>query len=72
MLGYLGSIGLLRVHMLLGDSTLSLRVVENVALYQPESERILSHRVPNSDISCLHRLSIESLHYVAACHVVTY
>jgi len=34
-------IGLLRVHMLLDDSTLSLRVVENVAPNQPESERIL-------------------------------
>jgi translation initiation factor 3 subunit L len=34
MLGYFSLIGLLRVHTLLGDFTLALKVVENVELNQ--------------------------------------
>ena len=34
MLGYFSLIGLLRVHVLLGDFTLALKVVENVELNQ--------------------------------------
>jgi translation initiation factor 3 subunit L len=34
MLGYFSIIGLLRVHVLLGDFTLGLKVMENVELNQ--------------------------------------
>lgn len=34
MLGYFSIIGLLRVHVLLGDFTLALKVMENVELNQ--------------------------------------
>jgi translation initiation factor 3 subunit L len=37
MLGYFSLIGLLRVHVLLGDFTLALKVVENVELNQKVS-----------------------------------
>lgn len=41
MLGYFSIIGLLRVHVLLGDFTLALKVMENVELNQ--KVRILLH-----------------------------
>lgn len=34
MLGYFSIIGLLRVHVLLGDFTLALKVMENIELNQ--------------------------------------
>jgi translation initiation factor 3 subunit L len=37
MLGYFSIIGLLRVHVLLGDFTLGLKVMENVELNQKAS-----------------------------------
>ncbi len=37
MLGYFSIIGLLRVHVLLGDFTLALKVMENVELNQKVS-----------------------------------
>jgi hypothetical protein len=43
MLGYFSLIGLLRVHVLLGDFTLALKVVENVELNQKVG-RALSSR----------------------------
>jgi translation initiation factor 3 subunit L len=41
MLGYFSLIGLLRVHVLLGDFTLALKVVENVELNQKVSRSSL-------------------------------
>lgn len=38
MLGYFSVIGLLRVHVLLGDYTLALKVMENIELNQKVSE----------------------------------
>jgi len=56
MLGYFSLIGLLRVHVLLGDFTLALKVVENVELNQ----KVRTHRVLCIEISC--RLFIEPFH----------
>lgn len=39
MLGYFSVIGLLRVHVLLGDFTLALKVMENVELNQKVRDR---------------------------------
>lgn len=46
MLGYFSLIGLLRVHTLLGDFTLALKVLENVELNQKVR--------PTSYCMCLH------------------
>lgn len=43
MLGYFSLIGLLRVHVLLGDYTLALKVVEHVELGQKVRPVPLSH-----------------------------
>jgi len=40
MLGYFSIIGLLRVHVLLGDFTLALKVMENVELNQKVHLRV--------------------------------
>ena len=40
MLGYFSLIGLLRVHSLLGDFTLALKVMENVELNQKVSTQV--------------------------------
>ena len=46
LLGYFSVIGLLRVHSLLGDFTLALKVMENVELNQKVSHRrYISHSV---------------------------
>jgi translation initiation factor 3 subunit L len=67
MLGYFSVIGLLRVHVLLGDFTLALKVMENVEL--------------NQKVGILHALSSSFHTYVVskspfsrvtACHVTTY
>ena len=40
MLGYFSIIGLLRVHVLLGDFTLALKVMDNVELLLSEADRV--------------------------------
>jgi len=40
MLGYFSIVGLLRVHVLLGDFTLALKVMENVELNQKVGDHI--------------------------------
>lgn len=40
MLGYFSLIGLLRVHVLLGDFTLALKVMENIELNQKVRARL--------------------------------
>jgi translation initiation factor 3 subunit L len=42
MLGYFSIIGLLRVHVLLGDFTLALKVMDNVELNQKVNRLYLS------------------------------
>lgn len=44
MLGYFSLIGLLRVHVLLGDFTLALKVMENVELNQKVTI-IICHKI---------------------------
>ena len=69
MLGYFSLIGLLRVHVLLGDFTLALKVVENVELNQKVS-------IPSQGLHArtwsLFRSFIEPLHsrYRLSCRNV--
>lgn len=55
MLGYFSVVGLLRVHVLLGDYTLALKVMENVELNQKVSTRSSASSVPRSS-TCRHHL----------------
>jgi RNA polymerase I-associated factor PAF67 len=72
MLGYFSLIGLLRVHVLLGDFTLALKVVENVELNQKVSERIFSQRVSFCVLGSHAAHLIESLYprYCLSCRDV--
>ena len=54
MLGYFSLIGLLRVHSLLGDFTLALKVMENVELNQKVCTRLLRVLLCNSPSSSHH------------------
>jgi len=60
-LGYFSIVGLLRVHVLLGDFTLALKVMENVELNQKVGIHffeIVSRLGLNADV-ILSRLSVE-------------
>lgn len=59
MLGYFSLIGLLRVHVLLGDFTLALKVVENVELNQ---------KVGHEDLCCRTILTCSSVSYLESLH----
>lgn len=47
MLGYFSIIGLLRVHVLLGDFTLALKVMDNVELNQKVCRRTIPRDFAN-------------------------
>lgn len=66
LLGYFSVIGLLRVHSLLGDFTLALKVMENVELNQKvggQAETYIPVRLTRSQ---------SPFTRVTACHVTTY
>lgn len=65
MLGYFSIIGLLRVHVLLGDFTLALKVMDNIELNQKVGSWFAPIRT---------RLTLlqSPLTRVTACHVTTY
>ena len=66
MLGYFSIVGLLRVHSLLGDFTLALKVMENVELNQKVRHGLV---VSLTDFN----VEIKSpFTRVTACHVTTY
>lgn len=67
MLGYFSIIGLLRVHTLLGDFTLALKVMENVELSQ--KVRILLHLIPSYVCTDCPQSPFMR---VTACHVTTF
>lgn len=67
MLGYFSVIGLLRVHVLLGDFTLALKVMENVELNQ----RVSAQSWLNQSLH-IHIVSKSPFSRVTACHVTTY
>ena len=54
MLGYFSIIGLLRVHVHLGDFTLGLKVMENVELNQKVRFRSLVYNDRSPNISASH------------------
>ncbi|KAI0288326.1 eukaryotic translation initiation factor 3 subunit 6 [Russula brevipes] len=58
MLGYFSLIGLLRVHVLLGDFTLALKVVENVELNQKN---------PFTRVTACH---VATYYYVGFCYIM--
>ncbi|KAF5354336.1 hypothetical protein D9756_007320 [Leucocoprinus leucothites] len=58
MLGYFSIIGLLRVHVLLGDFTLALKVMENVELNQ---------KSPFSRVTACH---VTAYYYVGFCYIM--
>ncbi|KXN88666.1 Eukaryotic translation initiation factor 3 subunit L [Leucoagaricus sp. SymC.cos] len=58
MLGYFSIIGLLRVHVLLGDFTLALKVMENVELNQ---------KSPFSRVTACH---VTTYYYVGFCYIM--
>lgn len=58
MLGYFSIIGLLRVHTLLGDFTLALKVMENVELSQ-KVYSILLHPMSSYVLTVCSRRSCE-------------
>ncbi|KAI0314423.1 RNA polymerase I-associated factor PAF67-domain-containing protein [Amylostereum chailletii] len=58
MLGYFSLIGLLRVHVLLGDFTLALKVIENVELNQ---------KAPFTRVTACH---VATYYYVGFCYVM--
>ena len=58
MLGYFSLIGLLRVHVLLGDFTLALKVMENVELNQ---------KVPFTRVTACH---VATYYYVGFCYIM--
>jgi translation initiation factor 3 subunit L len=66
MLGYFSIIGLLRVHVLLGDFTLALKVMENIEMNQKVCYIFLP-TCPKTN------LIVEAFFTrVTACHVATY
>ena len=58
MLGYFSIIGLLRVHSLLGDFTLALKVMENVELNQ---------KSPFTRVTACH---VTTYYYVGFCYIM--
>ena len=66
LLGYFSIVGLLRVHSLLGDFTLALKVMENVELNQKVSSASDSRLIRYTDIFQ------SPFTRVTACHVTTY
>ncbi|KIM76905.1 hypothetical protein PILCRDRAFT_825908 [Piloderma croceum F 1598] len=58
MLGYFSIIGLLRVHVLLGDFTLALKVMENVELNQ---------KAPFTRVTACH---VATYYYVGFCYIM--
>jgi translation initiation factor 3 subunit L len=58
MLGYFSLIGLLRVHVLLGDFTLALKVMENVELNQ---------KAPFTRVTACH---VATYYYVGFCYIM--
>ena len=74
MLGYFSLIGLLRVHSLLGDFTLALKVMENVELNQ--KVRLLSHHpqrvfnIPQSPFSRVTACHVTTYYYVGFCYIM--
>jgi translation initiation factor 3 subunit L len=67
MLGYFSVIGLLRVHVLLGDFTLALKVMDSIELNQKVSKECVS-------LMNLADLPLTQAFFtrVTACHVATY
>lgn len=66
MLGYFSLIGLLRVHVLLGDFTLALKVMENIELNQKVCSMFLPTFLKTNPI-------VEAFFTrITACHVATY
>ena len=66
MLGYFSIIGLLRVHVLLGDFTLALKVMENIELNQKVCPIFLPAFLKANPV-------VEAFFTrVTACHVATY
>jgi translation initiation factor 3 subunit L len=68
MLGYFSIIGLLRVHVLLGDFTLALKVMENVELNQ----KVCFPCYPRAFYMMLNHGLQAPFTRVTACHVATY
>ena len=68
MLGYFSLIGLLRVHVLLGDFTLALKVMENIELNQKVCNRLwhIIQRL-NQTIGFLHASNRLSRSYILLC-----
>ena len=53
MLGYFSIIGLLRVHVHLGDFTLALKVMDNVELNQKVRSELIIVQIPLLNITSL-------------------
>ena len=53
MLGYFSIIGLLRVHVHLGDFTLALKVMDNVELNQKVRSELIIIQIPLLNITSL-------------------
>ncbi|KAI0764991.1 eukaryotic translation initiation factor 3 subunit 6 [Fomes fomentarius] len=64
LLGYFSIIGLLRVHSLLGDFTLALKVMENVELNQKASDCYCS---PFTRVTACH---VTTYYYVGFCYIM--
>jgi translation initiation factor 3 subunit L len=71
MLGYFSLIGLLRVHSLLGDFTLALKVIENVELNQ-KVRCFAASRVRRRPLTLRASALQSPFTRVTACHVATY
>src|SRR5882757_9375275 len=74
MLGYFSIIGLLRVHVLLGDFTLGLKVMENVELNQKVryilgvcSGTLTTSKSPFTRVTACH---VATYYYVGFCYIM--